>query len=310
MVAICLAVRWLASIWDNPGSLEFAAALSTIILIGGAVIEDWPKLKQIGFLTAKLVILRCNSFERCVLEKLILHSTGALLVVVGIAGELVFETRTFIVEDREATAANLEIARLTERTKELEQQNLVLQKQAGDAKQSAVDAAGAATTAKDAAEDAIFDLTKLRAETGARRLTSAQQEQLRSILASLPTPIGIGFFPTDSEARDLAGDFSKALLAANWKNVFVNWIPNGRHGLFIGFTDSEARNIPQVKLLRDALKKIGMPAQLLQVPIGDKSFGVPAQSHVLYLLIGDHPPVNSRLMPKSSAESKTAKPGQ
>jgi hypothetical protein len=76
MVAIRLAARWSASIWDNPRSLEIASALSTLILIVGAVIEDWPKLKQIGFLAAKWVMFRCNSFERCILRRLCTSSAS------------------------------------------------------------------------------------------------------------------------------------------------------------------------------------------------------------------------------------------
>src|ERR1017187_2886946 len=121
MVAACLAMRWsLSDIWNNAGFLEIASALSTLVLIVGAVMEEWPKLKQIGLLTAKFFILRCTAFERCVLRKLVTHSIGAIMVVAGIVGELVFETRTFIVEDRETAT---------------------LSKEAGDAKQSASDAA-------------------------------------------------------------------------------------------------------------------------------------------------------------------------
>lgn len=120
-------ILWsLSDIWNNARLLEIASALSTLILIFGAVLEDWPKLKQIALLIAKMILFRSTAFERCVLKKLIIHSVGAIMVVVGIAGELVFETRTFIVEDRET--ANLA-------------------ETAGDAKQSALDAAAAAGNA-------------------------------------------------------------------------------------------------------------------------------------------------------------------
>jgi hypothetical protein len=132
-----LAALWSLSIWDNARFLEFASALSALVLIVGAVIEDWPKLKQIGLLTAKVIIFRSNSFERCTLKKLIVHSVGAMMVVAGIAGELVFETRTFIVEDGEATAANVEIGRLKVRAGELEQENLKLQGPIADANERA-----------------------------------------------------------------------------------------------------------------------------------------------------------------------------
>jgi hypothetical protein len=126
IVAANLAMRWsFSSIWNNPGFLEFASALSTLILIMGAVIEEWPKLARIGLLIAKLITFRITAFEWCVLKKLVAHSTGAILVVLGIVGELVFETRTFIVEDKQTVSDELQIAQLTK-------ENLTLQGQVGD----------------------------------------------------------------------------------------------------------------------------------------------------------------------------------
>ena len=99
MFAISLAPSWSVSegIWGNPKWLEFLSALSTIILIAGAVIEEWPKLQQIGALAAKFIAFCSTKYDRYFLRKLLAHSLGAILVVVGIAGELIFETRTFIV---------------------------------------------------------------------------------------------------------------------------------------------------------------------------------------------------------------------
>lgn len=132
MVAATLAMRWsLSDIWNNAGFLEAASAVSTVILIVGAVKEDWLKLRTIGLLTAKLLVFGSTSFERCVLKKLIAHSIGAILVVVGIVGELVFETRTFIVEDRGTETLSTEV---------------------GKAKQAADDAAAAAMLAQGSAD--------------------------------------------------------------------------------------------------------------------------------------------------------------
>jgi hypothetical protein len=131
MVAASLAMRSsLSGIWNNAAFLEIASALSTLVLIVGAVLEEWPKLKKIGPLATKLIVIRITAFEWCVLKKLVAHSIGAILVVVGIVGELVFETRTFIVEDRETAT---------------------ISKEAGDAKLSALEAANAASRAETSA---------------------------------------------------------------------------------------------------------------------------------------------------------------
>jgi hypothetical protein len=122
-------MRWsLSVIWNSAGFLEAASAISTLVLIVGAVIEEWPKLTKIAVLVAKVLLLRSVEFERCLLKRLLIHSFGAILVVAGIVGELIFETRTFIVEDRETTALQIE---------------------AGNAKKSAEGAANALTTANE-----------------------------------------------------------------------------------------------------------------------------------------------------------------
>jgi hypothetical protein len=108
------------------GFLEVASALSTVVLIVGAVIEYWTNLKFIGKLTLKLVSFRSNAFERCPLKKLSVYSAGPILVVLGIAGELVFETRAFVAGDAQATTDRL-------KTGQLQYQNLELAPKAAKA---------------------------------------------------------------------------------------------------------------------------------------------------------------------------------
>jgi hypothetical protein len=180
-------------------------------LIAGAVIEDWPKLKQIGFLTAKWVLFRCNSFERCILKKLILHSVGALLVVFGIAGELVFETRTFIVEDAESTAANIEIGQLKVRARELEQQNLILQEQAGANEKEA--------------EDERLASIKIEESLMWRRLDKKIIESVASKLERFrDSSASVWYDAGDTESHGFAWDIAEALNSAKW-NVLA---PAGR----------------------------------------------------------------------------------
>jgi len=163
--------------------------------------------------------------------------------------------------------------------------------EAGDAKQSAIEAASASAQARIDADAASEDLVKLRKEAGARRLSEKQKVSIGNALSTIPTPIAICHNPLDSEAGDFAGDLSDALGKAHWPRAYLNWLPNGKYGVYIGFTDSIARDIPQVKLLKKALGDVGFPPQLLQLPIGDKSLSTPAEPHVLYLLVAAHPPV-------------------
>jgi hypothetical protein len=182
-----------------------------------------------------------------------------------------------------------------------------LRRNAGEAKQSALDAADAASRANveagqakasadgasTSAEDAVAELIELRRDTAARHLTETQKEELRKTLEEVPTPIAVGWSPIDSEAGDFAGDFIAALSSAKWRSQAMLWFPNGKYGVFLGFTDLPAKETLAFKSLVSAFKSIGVPLNLLQLPVGDKTIGGSgAESHVLYLLIGTHPPVH------------------
>jgi hypothetical protein len=71
----------------------------------------------------------------------------------------------------------------------------------------------------------------------------------------MPTQTAIGRDAIESEAGDFASDFLAVMKSAKWPAVTVGWLANGKHGLFIGFTDREGFDAPAFKLLRDALKQ-------------------------------------------------------
>ncbi|HXA66433.1 MAG TPA: hypothetical protein VNV82_14835 [Bryobacteraceae bacterium] len=105
-------------LWNNLSFFQAASMVAALILTVGAIVEYWPKLKPLTVLLLKLALLRSNKFERCTLRKLLLHAVAPLLVVLGIGGELLFESRSFIIEDQESdvlrTRAEREIeARIT-----------------------------------------------------------------------------------------------------------------------------------------------------------------------------------------------------
>jgi hypothetical protein len=109
-------------LWNSLSFFQAASMVAALILTVGAIVEYWGKLKPLARLFFKLVLLRSNSFERCVLRKLLLHSIAPLLVVLGIGGELLFESRSFIIEDQESTT-------LRTRTEHEIDARLILEKQ-------------------------------------------------------------------------------------------------------------------------------------------------------------------------------------
>lgn len=225
----------------------------------------------------------------------VLSMIGLLLVSVGVILEGLYEAKLGI--------ADTKIRKIDEdRAQDAEKRAQDAKTAAGEAQASAVAASAAAGDARASADSALNDLSRLRGEAGARRLTSSQKEQLRKELATIPTPIGVGFNPMDSEARDFAGDFLEVLNNAKWQAKPIMWIPNGRRGLFLGCTEIEGQNAPQFKLLKKALQDIGSPVDSLRLSVGDSSLSPVAQSHVLYLLIGDHPAVRSTLMHTEEAK--------
>lgn len=56
-----------------------------------------------------MLLFRSTPFERCTWRRLVIHAIGPILVVVGIGGELVFESLAFVEDNRQVREANLKI---------------------------------------------------------------------------------------------------------------------------------------------------------------------------------------------------------
>lgn len=130
-VAASSAPWWsLSSLWSSLRALQWAAAISALILTIGAITEYWEKLKQLTFLTGKWLLGRSKPFERCVLRKFLVHSLGPILVTVGIAGDFIFEGRAFILEDRQEAQAEKNLVSLEDRATALKGQFDVVKQEA------------------------------------------------------------------------------------------------------------------------------------------------------------------------------------
>jgi hypothetical protein len=216
---------------------------------------------------------------------------GWIFIVAGLVGELIAATKIEDLSGRIQTCNEARIAEVNE--------------EAGTAKGNAEKAETSATRANEAADSVAAtarqlaaELSRLRGEAGARRLSTAQQKSLCNALKKMPSgALGVGFNPFDQEASPFANDFIKAFKCADW-NPVTQWWTAWEPGIFIGFTGKEALEAPRVKLVIEALKELHLPPQNMQLDVGDKSLNPPAKAGVLYLLIGSHPPV--------SANAKTA----
>jgi len=138
--------------WNNLTALQAAAVISALVLTIGAVVEYWYKLKILAVLALKWILRRSTPFDRCTFNKLFIHAIGPILVVLGIAGEVVFEGRTFVVEDTQAEQARKIVGSLEE--------------QAGQADEKAKKAIVDSSTALDQANDALRKAGKAQESLG------------------------------------------------------------------------------------------------------------------------------------------------
>jgi hypothetical protein len=284
MVAASLAMRWsLSDVWNNARYLEIESGLFTFILIVGATLEYWPHLKQLAFQTLKVLrFWRTLPYERPVWKKLAFHAVAPLLVVIGIAGELVFETRTFIVEDLETTSLSQEV-------KDAKTAADGAETDAGHAHvlaQSASDIAGAAKLKADAADVAAGNAQQtiklIGKEVNAlspRMLTAEQESKIADALRGVsrfPYPTLIESYGMDGEGTALATQLISTLTATGYGSP-----GDGRSDKIVsgGFEwgisiRGPAYEMPYMTALRDALMNIG---RLQQVSINGPSPRVGAQ---------------------------------
>jgi hypothetical protein len=135
------------------------------------------------------------------------------------------------------------------------------------------------------------NLERLRQESAARRLTGQQKAAILKILESGRFPVGVGWNPLDNEARDFGEDFVSVLSVAHWNPIRQFWGPSP-YSIAIGFVDEDnPKDSPGFKLLREAIRAIGVEPKILTFREGDTSISPPVKSHVMYLLIGAHPAI-------------------
>lgn len=153
---------FLSKFWNSLPALQWAAVISAAFLTVGAIIEYWKQLKVLVQLIGKWVFRRLSPFESCALRKLLIHALAPILVVLGIAGDFVFEGRAFILEDRQEEQSQQKIGQLGLEASANEVKADQLQK----------DAAGL----HEQAEAEHLARVKLEAEIEPRRLTIGQQQ--------------------------------------------------------------------------------------------------------------------------------------
>ena len=98
----------------------------TLAVSAGLILEYRRQLWKIALLSAKIVLLRSTSLERCVWRKACVHTFGAILVTAGVLGELWIEFRESGTEKSLSAANASVIGDLNHETALLENENLKL----------------------------------------------------------------------------------------------------------------------------------------------------------------------------------------
>jgi len=196
-----------SGLWNSLAANQWAAVVSALVLTIGAVLEYRQQLKLLALLSTKWLLRKAAPFEVCALRKLLLHALGPILVVVGIAGEVIFEGRTFILENRQERESQVTISSLKDRTSTSEAKTAQLQRDA-------------AQLIKDA-EDERLARVKIEASVAWRELSAAQERELCNVLSpySGTGKLALGFVShesSDREAGNFAIEIAKALRCGNW----------------------------------------------------------------------------------------------
>jgi hypothetical protein len=181
--------------WNSLVAQEVAAVVSALVLAIGAVIEYWSKIKLLTLLALKWILRRSTPFDRCTFCRLLFHSVGPILVVLGIAGEFVFEGRTFVLGYRQEQQAENTVAALKEKASANEKDAAELRKQAAELKKESVSVELDVANAKKDAARAIERAAKAEENLGnaqksaAEAKRDAEQERLERVkLAAIVQP--------------------------------------------------------------------------------------------------------------------------
>jgi hypothetical protein len=166
-------------------------------------------------LVLRFVLFRAKPFEMCALRKVAAHSIGPILVVLGIAGELIFESRSFVLEDVLSDKSDKTIDALNKALTRAKSDVIAISEAARKAKEAADGstlaagkAADAASGAKSIASDAI-NSARLAQENAA-----SVQQQIAKSSAKL-TEVEAKAEKTKSDLINLA--------VCNAPRVISNW---------------------------------------------------------------------------------------
>lgn len=215
-----------------------------------------------------------------------------VLVIIGIAGELLGDGGVFFFSAHLQTLSDVELGQAVADAGGAIARAGVAIKEAGRAKERAANADEHTETLRK--ENLILqsDLLGLRKEAEARRLTGLQRETLRQLLEGHPSTIAIVSRLVDIESSDFADDFDSAFRAAHWQPSRIINRLSSKYGVSVGMV--AGTSAPEIKVVSDALTAIGVSNSIVAFMDRDiNSIAPPFQPNVVYLVIEQHPPLTA-----------------
>jgi hypothetical protein len=269
-----LAIRDLES---HSDSLDRWLTLWIVLVVAGLIVEVWMIVKK---------HFESGRPDHQSTRRLALALIGPVLITIGVAGELGIHFKAGSVNTDLRNVNAQMVAALNKEAAEARQR-------AGDADERSVRLELSAAQLRNQNLGLDADLSRFRKESEPRRLTGAQKATLTKLLDGHPTKLPIVSRLMDSESSDFADDLASALHAAQWESVRIVNRLSSKYGVSVGVVKGTPTGLPEIKLLSSALKAIGVANQVVTFAEDDASTSPHFQSHVLYLVVEQHPPLPS-----------------
>jgi len=212
-------------------SFEFWITVSTLLVVVGLIVEYWSPLRELIE-----SIKKSPPFP----WKKLLEMTGGVLVTIGVAGELWFQSRASVQQailrsdshqiegllsvtagnaQKEAGSANERAGKANERAGKLEVEAATLRKQAASLMVDVASANAMAAEARSMAEAERLERVKLEERFSPRRLTQDQRSRIRdSVREFSGQQFSLAVYP-DPEAIGLRDVVEPILTSAGWIRI-------------------------------------------------------------------------------------------
>jgi hypothetical protein len=192
-------------------SVEFWITVSTFFVVIGLVVEYWFPLRELIH-----EIRRRRTFPR----KKLVEMIGGVIVTVGVAGELWFQSRAAQKETLIRAGSHRIEALLNDEAGRANKIARLAEARAASDQKTTAGLINQAASLKQQAQAEMLARVEIEARVAWRNLTGTQEKQVVSRLAKFAGQIAeCSYLANDMEAFSFSSDIAKALRAAGWSVI-------------------------------------------------------------------------------------------